>query len=69
MSATKSYRTTQPCYRDGVYHQAGVVLTVPADEKPSRTWEIVDEKAAAELETAPKKATAPKGRASDSSPI
>jgi len=69
MSATKSYRTTQPCYRDGVYHQAGVVLVVPADERPSRTWELVDAGQSAEEQPAPKKATAPKGRASDSSPI
>ena len=68
MSATKQYRTTQPCYRDGVYHQAGVVLTVPADEKPSRTWTLLDERAADE-KPAPKSEPKSKGRASDSSPI
>lgn len=69
MSATKSYRTTQPCYRDGVYHQAGVVLVVPADEKPSRTWELVDAAQAADEKPAPKNEPKSKGRASDSSPI
>lgn len=70
MSATKQYLTTQPCYRDGIYHQAGTVLTVPADEKPSRTWTLLEEDDKADSKkSAPKADSKPKGRASDSNVI
>lgn len=70
MRATKRYLTTQPCYREGIYHQAGTVLTVPADEKPSKTWRLIEAEKSAPKEDKPKaEKSAPKGRASDTSVI
>lgn len=65
---TKTYRLTQDAYREGRYLRAGEVITIPANEEPSRTWQEVkaDEDAP---KAAPSKRDAPKGRASDSTVI
>lgn len=35
---TVAYRIKAPMYRESVYLEAGAVIAVPADEKPSLTW-------------------------------
>jgi hypothetical protein len=38
----KHYRIVQPYYRQGVLHEAGSVVSIPAGEKPSFHWTEVD---------------------------
>lgn len=66
MSATRRYLLTQPCYYAGRYLEAGEVLEVSADVKPSKTWTPVEDIPAEESE-APAKA--PKSGKRDVSPI
>ena len=40
----KTYRMTEPHYRKGKYYPAGSIITV-VDEKPSATWELVEDDA------------------------
>lgn len=40
---TKTYKLHAPHYRQGVYYEEGAVITVSADEKPSKTWEPIEE--------------------------
>lgn len=44
MAETKTYRLTQLHYRSGVMYQPGELITVPADEKPGKTWQLVEAK-------------------------
>lgn len=55
---TFTYLLKQPHYRSGDYLQAGETITV-TDEKPSRTWEPVQPRAAVVQARAPEKVDRP----------
>jgi hypothetical protein len=63
---TIKYRIAQAHYRQGMYFEAGSVITI-TDEVPSRTWTRVDApaQAAVELEQAMKPEAPVQSRASD----
>lgn len=41
---TKSYRSNQPHYRQGRFYMPGEIITV-TDEKPSKHWRLVEQRA------------------------
>jgi hypothetical protein len=62
--STKRYAISAPYYCLGHYYEAGSIITVPADTKPSVTWTLVeDDKPDAKAEKPAEPAK--KGRASD----
>jgi hypothetical protein len=65
MSDLKKYRINEPHYRSGTYYPSGSIVSVPAEEKPSKTWVALEAAAATKAEP-PAKDTKPT-RASDKS--
>jgi hypothetical protein len=41
--STKRYLISAPYYSLGHYYEAGTIITVPADRKPSVTWTLVED--------------------------